>query len=100
MARVEVLNGCGVTGLASKCEGLLVKEEFRVGHVGDLTDEQGEIKYGVENTYLRCAPGFEAAADEVKRSLDLAMANVIADLPPDGECDIRVVLGDDYASKF
>ncbi|MBD3176197.1 MAG: hypothetical protein GF320_13545 [Armatimonadia bacterium] len=97
MARIQVLNGCGVPGLASQCGDALAGDEFRVEDVGDLTDEQGGTLFDVENTYLRCGPGFEAAADEVKRSMNLADANVIADLPEDGDFDIRVVLGDDYS---
>lgn len=99
MARIEILNGCGVTGLASQCEGKLVKQQLRVVHVGDLTNDEGTTQYGIENTYLRCVPGFESAAEEVKETLGLVSANVISDLSPDGECDVRVVLGVDCANQ-
>lgn len=96
MARIEVLNGCGISGIADKCRNKLVQHEFRVVRVGNATTDKGDHAWDRERTSIRCAAKFEKAAEELRRTLGLADATVVNDLPETSDVDISIILGTDY----
>jgi len=99
VARIEILNACGVYGTASRCKKTLIDKEFRVVRVGNATNDSGAYMSDVANTVIRTVPGFEKAAQAVASNLKVTGATVVSDLPRSSDVDIQVILGRDYAAS-
>jgi len=81
---VAVLNGTGVTGLASSVMDELTGQGFRKGNVADASDTERT------QTVVEYRNGQEAAAREVARSLDLS-PDAVSAIRPDSEESCRRV---------
>lgn len=99
MARIEVQNACGASGIAEKCRKQLAQIEFRVVRSGNLTDDSGAAVFGHESTSIRCVPQFTQAAEEIRKSLGLPDVTVLPDLPEAADVDVVIILGRDFAGK-
>lgn len=80
---VDVFNGAGVQGVASRGRDLLTARGFRVGLVDNAE--------AVEETLVRHAPGFEGAAGLVAQQLP----GVTVEATAQGTSDVALVLGPD-----
>jgi hypothetical protein len=98
VARIEILNACGVYGMANRCKKDLTDKEFRVVRVGNATNDSGGYVSDVADTVIRTVPGFEKAAKAVAECLKVRGSTVISDLPKSSDIDIQVLLGKDYAA--
>jgi LytR cell envelope-related transcriptional attenuator len=75
---VAVLNGTGVTGLASRVMADLTADGYRSGPVGDASDAARTV------TVVEYRNGQEAAANEVAKTLGLS-ADTVSAIRPDSE---------------
>ena len=89
--KVEVLNGCGQTGVAQKAKSKLAAQGFKIVSVGDADS----WKY--QKTKILYRDGQDAKAQCVKKYLpdsQLVVSRKIGE-----SADIRVILGKDYLSN-
>lgn len=91
--QVEVLNGCGASGVAEKFTDLLRKEKFDVVQVGNY------MSFDIDNTLVIDRTGNKANADKVASALGVDQKNVIMQKNENYFLDVSVVIGKDY-KKF
>jgi hypothetical protein len=96
--QVEVLNGCGVPGIAKKFSDHLKKNNYDVVNSGNYL-ENGKANFNVDKTKI---------VDQLKTSENIARANELADLldidenliesfeNPSPIADLTIVIGKDY----
>ena len=89
---VEVLNGCGVSGIADEVAGRLKGRDFDVMFVGNADD----FKY--EETFVVDRSGACAKAAMVARAL--GVKNVIQQVRGSFFVDVSVIVGSDMASSL
>ena len=90
--QVEVLNGCGISGLAGDVRLFLRSAGFDVVGVGDYTS------FDVDESFVIDRTGNAETARQVARALGLPEARVRTDVDPDLFLDASVVIGRDYAT--
>lgn len=88
---VEVLNGCGVSGLADEVAARLRNEDFDVMFVGNADD------FGYKETLVVDRSGACAKAITVAEALDVD--NVIQQVRESFFVDVSVVVGSDMAGS-
>ncbi len=93
LAKVSVLNGCGVNGLAADVAEILKARGVRVAKVDNYSRQdliQSEIRY---------APGFAASARYIAQVLSPSPFQLVEDFSLDNEeHDVEVVLGRSYSA--
>jgi LytR cell envelope-related transcriptional attenuator len=88
--QVEVLNGCGASGVAEKFTDFLRKEKFDVVQVGNY------MSFDIDNTLVIDRTGNTANAEKVAAALGIDNKNVIMQKNENYFLDVSVVIGKDY----
>lgn len=88
--QIEVLNGCGVPGIANAYTGLLRKNGFDVVETGNFETFQ------LEETVIISRSGVKDNAYRVARALGVAENKVIIESSPDFYLDVSVIIGHDF----
>ena len=88
--QVEVLNGCGVSGVADKLTDFLRKHNFDVVQTGNY------ISYDVEKSIVIDRTGNMINALRVADSLGINSKNVIQQMNSDYLLDVSLVIGKDF----
>lgn len=90
--QVEVLNGCGVPGIASRYTHILRKNGFDVVESGNFDN------FDITHTFIIDHSGNLDNARHVARALGLSSKRVIEERSKDFYLDATVVIGSDYNS--
>ena len=88
--RVEVLNGCGVRGLADKYTNLLRNKGFDV----ILSGNADHFKY--TNTEVILRRGDRTLAIEVALLMDVPTDNIVEKFNDLLDCDVTIIIGRDF----
>jgi len=88
--QVEVLNGCGVGGIADRFTDYLRNNRFDVVNMGNY------IRFDMDETIIIDRTGNKANALAVAASLGVKKENVIQQLNDDYFLDVSIVIGRDY----
>jgi hypothetical protein len=88
--QVEVLNGCGASGVAEKFTDYLRKEKFDVVQIGNY------ISFDIDQSLVIDRTGNKANAEKVAAALGIDGKNVIMQKNDDSFLDVSVVIGKDY----
>ena len=88
--QVEVLNGCGVSGVAEKFTDFLRKEKFDVVQMGNY------ISFDIDKSLVIDRTGNRTNAEKVAEVLGIDHKNVIMQKNEDSFLDVSVVIGKDY----
>jgi hypothetical protein len=90
--QVEVLNGCGVPGIASRYTRILRKNGFDVVESGNFDN------FDVTHTFIVDHSGHIENARRVARALGVNPKRVIEERSKDYYLDATIVVGSDYNS--
>lgn len=90
--QIEVLNGCGVPGLATKFTSVLRQNGFDVVESGNFES------FDITRTIVIDRTGNSENARRVARALGLPEERIIREISPDFYLDATVVIGSDYES--
>lgn len=88
--QLEVLNGCGITGIAEKFTGYLRENDFDVVQVGNYSS------YDIDNTLVVDRTGNKDNAFIVAVTLGIDSKNVIQQINNDYFLDVSVIIGKDF----
>jgi LCP family protein required for cell wall assembly len=88
-ARILVLNGSNISGLARSTGDYLAGLDFHVVDVGDAGTQY-------ENTLIIDYAGKRYTSKQLATSLKLPLSSVLTGGSPDGEYDVAVILGNDF----
>lgn len=88
--QVEVLNGCGASGVAEKFTDFLRKEKFDVVQMGNYDS------FDIDKSMVIDRTGNRANAEKVASALGIDDQNVILQKNDDSFLDVSVVIGKDY----
>jgi hypothetical protein len=88
--QVEVLNGCGVGGIADRFTDFLRSNKFDVVNIANY------IRFDMDETLVIDRRGNKANAYSVAKSLGVKKGNVIQQLNDDYFLDVSIVIGRDY----
>lgn len=88
--QIEVLNGCGVPGIANAYTGLLRSNGFDVVETGNFES------FDLQETIVISRSGVMNNAYRVANALGISEENVIRESSPDYFLDVSVVIGHDY----
>ncbi len=88
--QVEVLNGCGVSGVADKMTNFLRKHDFDVVQIGNY------ISYDVEKSIVIDRTGNMINAYKVADSLGINRRNVIQQMNNNYLLDVSLIIGKDF----
>ncbi len=88
--QLEVLNGCGVAGVADRFTDFLREHKFDVVNVGNY------ISFNVDETLVIDRIGNLANAKKVAAELGVPKSNVIQQLNDNYFLDVSVIIGKDY----
>lgn len=88
--QVEVLNGCGVGGIADRFTDFLRNNKFDVVNMGNY------IRFDMDETIVIDRTGNKANALFVAKALGVKKENVIQQLNNDYFLDVSIVTGRDY----
>ncbi|HUN66992.1 MAG TPA: LytR C-terminal domain-containing protein [Bacteroidota bacterium] len=89
--QLDVLNGCGARGAASRVTGVLRNAGF------DVVEMKNYKVRTVEKTLVVDRVGNLAAARRVASALGVPESNIVQQINPDYFVDVSVILGADYA---
>jgi len=90
IVQLEVLNGCGVSGIAEKFTEYLRKKNFDVVQVGNY------ISFDIDNTMIIDRTGNVANAEKVAGYLGVDNSSIIQQINNDYFLDVTLVIGKDY----
>ncbi|MFH5834018.1 LytR C-terminal domain-containing protein [Halalkalibaculum sp. DA3122] len=90
--QIEVLNGCGVSGLANDFTSLLRKNGFDVVETGNFEN------FDLEETIVVARTFNKENAQRVAEALGIEEKNIIIEASDDFYLDATVVIGSDYQS--
>lgn len=90
--QLEVLNGCGVPGLATKYTSSLRQYGFDVVETGNFDN------FDLENTLVISRTGNMENARRVAQALGVPEEQIIREASSDFYLDVTLVLGSDYTS--
>ncbi|MDR8394104.1 LytR C-terminal domain-containing protein [Aliifodinibius sp. S!AR15-10] len=90
--QIEVLNGCGVSGLANQFTSALRKNGFDVVETGNFEN------FDLEETIVIARTFDKENAQRVAEALGIADQNIIIEASDDFYLDATVVIGSDYQS--
>lgn len=88
--QLEVLNGCGVNGIANAYTGLLRSNGFDVVETGNFET------FDLQETVIISRSGVMDNAYRVADALGVSQDNVIQESSPDYYLDVSVIIGHDY----
>lgn len=88
--QIEVLNGCGISGIANSYTGLLRANGFDVVETGNFDH------FNLEETIVISRSGVMDNAKRVAAALGIDEINVLREESPDFFLDVTVVIGHDY----
>jgi len=88
--QLEVLNGCGVAGVADRFTDYLREHKFDVVNVGNY------VSFNVDETLVIDRIGNMANAKKVAKELGVPGTNVIQQLNDNYFLDVSVIIGKDY----
>jgi hypothetical protein len=88
--QVEVLNGCGVSGVADKLTDYLRANNFDVVSIGNYRS------FDIENSIIIDRTGKLSNADLIAESLGLNETNIIQQINKEYLLDVSIILGKDY----
>ncbi|RPI73208.1 MAG: LytR family transcriptional regulator [Ignavibacteriales bacterium] len=88
--QLEVLNGCGITGIAEKFTNYLRKENFDVVQVGNYSS------YDINNTLVVDRTGNKTNAAKVAEAIGVDSKNIIQQINNDYFLDVSVIIGKDF----
>jgi hypothetical protein len=92
--QVEVLNGCGVSGIADELTDYLRKKSFDVVNIGNYRS------FEIEKSILIDRTGNMFNAKIIADSIGLKKSNVIQQINKDYLLDVTIILGKDYSKIF
>lgn len=90
--QIEVLNGCGVSGLANDFTSALRKNGFDVVETGNFEN------FDLEETIVVARTFNKENAQRVAEALGIKKQNIIVEASDDYYLDATVVIGSDYQS--
>ena len=90
--QLEVLNGCGVPGIATKYTGSLREFGFDVVETGNFDH------FNVNNSIVISRSGNVENAHRVAKALGIPEKRVIQEQSPEFYLDVTLVIGADYES--
>lgn len=88
--QLEVLNGCGISGVANNFTGLLRENGFDVVEIGNFE------RFDVEESFVISRSSSVNNARRVADALGIPRERIIREESPDFYLDVTVVLGLDY----
>lgn len=88
--QLEVLNGCGVSGLAERFTDYLREQQF------DVVNKGNYIQYDINETMVIDRIGNIANAKKVARALGIDPKNTFTQINEDYFLDVSVIIGADY----
>lgn len=88
--QVEVLNGCGVTGVADRFTDYLRANDFDVVNIGNY------ISFDIDETMVIDRIGNLANAKKIAESLNVNSKNVLTQINNSYLLDVSVIIGKDY----
>lgn len=88
--QVEVLNGCGTSGVADKFTGFLREKNLDVVQSGNY------LTFDVENTLILNRTGNKANAKKTADILGIDYKNIVEQKNDDYLLDLSIVIGKDY----
>lgn len=88
--QIEVLNGCGISGIANSYTGLLRKNGFDVVETGNFET------FDLQETLIISRSGVMDNAYRVANALGVSRQNVIRESSPDFYLDVSVIIGHDF----
>ncbi|MEN8192900.1 MAG: LytR C-terminal domain-containing protein [Bacteroidota bacterium] len=91
--QVEVMNGCGVNGVADRFTDYLRDHQVDVVKIGNY------VQFNIEETLVIDRIGNKANAEKVGDILGVAKGNVITQKNDDYFVDVTVVIGRDYFNQ-
>ena len=91
--QVEVLNGCGASGVAEKFTDYLRREKFDVVQMGNY------VSFDIDKSLVIDRTGNRANAEKVAEALGIEDKNVILQKNNDSFLDVSVVIGKDLCYK-
>lgn len=90
--QVEVLNGCGIPGIANTYTGVLRNNGFDVVETGNFDH------FNLQNTLVIGRTNVKDNAYRVADALGIAPEHVLIESSPDFYLDVTIVIGHDYES--
>ncbi len=90
IVQVEVLNGCGVSGIADKITDYLRKNSFDVVQTGNY------ISFNMDKSLVIDRTGNEANAEKVANALGINKKNIVQQVNNNYLLDCTIVVGRDY----
>lgn len=90
--QINVLNGCGVDGAASRCTTFLRDRGY------DVVEIRNYKTFDVDESLVIDRTGNLTTAEKVAYALGIRKTNVIQELNPDYYVDVSVVVGRDFSS--
>jgi hypothetical protein len=95
--QIEILNGCGVNGVAKIFQSYLRQQGFDVVNTENYT-VKGKVFWDVKQSFVIDQIGVAEQAKSVARSLGIPIEKVESRENPDAIYDVSVVIGNDYKS--
>ncbi len=93
--QLDVLNGCGVSGVADRFTDFLRARDFDVVELGNY-QINGKVNYNIDETFVIDRIGNKANAIKVAEALGIEKVKVIQQLNEDYFLDVSLVIGKDY----
>jgi hypothetical protein len=93
--QMNVLNGCGVNGVADRFTDYLRLHHFDVVELGNYMIK-GKVNYNVDETFVIDRIGNLANAEKVAEVLGIEKVKVIQQINDDYFLDVSLVIGKDY----
>ncbi len=90
--QIEVLNGCGVSGLANQFTSVLRKNGFDVVETGNFKN------FDLEETIVIARTFDKENAERVAKALGISQQNILIEASDDFYLDATIVIGSDYQS--
>jgi len=88
--QVEVLNGCGKSGVAEKFTSYLRNRNFDVVQMGNY------ISFDIDKTIVIDRTGNKANAEKVAEAIGVDKKNVIQQLNKEYFLDVSIIIGKDF----
>lgn len=90
IVQVEVLNGCGISGVAEKFTDYLRNNNFDVVQMGNYKS------FDIGKTLVVDRTGSRANAEKVARALGVSSKNIIQQINKDYLLDVSIIIGKDF----
>ena len=90
--QIDVMNGCGDSGMASKCSSFLRARGF------DVVEMRNYKTFDLDHSMVIDRVGNRENAERVARALGVTTKNIIQQINQDYYVDVSVVIGKDYPS--